>query len=254
MWHVKQAAAQNSLDLYIYSEVQADGYDWWTGRMIESETSAEKFREMLTQNAGVKTINLYINSIGGSVFEGTAIYNQLKRHPAQKIVHIDGFACSIASVIAMAGDVVIMPRNTMMMIHNMINVVVGNAQQMRKAADDLDVINSSGRQAYLMKGLGKLSEDELVRMMDAETWLSAEECIRLGLADQYAEQDADMETAAEMMKQMTGGLQQQVAAHKSLVAQMRALADAEPRPAEPKPGPPEPQQNRTMNLISSLFR
>ena len=72
-------------------------------------------------------IRIYINSYGGSVFEGTAIYNQLKRHPAHKTVYVDGFACSIASVIAMAGDEVVMPRNTMMMIHNMWSCVCGNA-------------------------------------------------------------------------------------------------------------------------------
>ena len=111
MWEIKQKAETDELDLYIYGDVENDGYDFWTGEVIRSETSANAFREALEENPGVVQINIYINSYGGSVFEGTAIYNQLKRHPAHKTVYIDGFACSIASVIAMAGDEVVMPRN-----------------------------------------------------------------------------------------------------------------------------------------------
>ena len=99
MWEIRQAA-ENTLDLYIYGDVMADGYDWWTDEIIESETSANHFREELEKYPNAVQINLYINSYGGSVFEGTAIYNQLKRHPAHKTVYVDGFACSIASVIA----------------------------------------------------------------------------------------------------------------------------------------------------------
>ena len=106
-----------------------------------------------------------VAAFGGSVFEGTAIYNQLKRHPAHKTVYVDGFACSIASVIAMAGDEVVMPRNTMMMIHNMWSCVCGNAAELRKAADDLDIINDAGRQAYLSKAGDKLTEEKLAEMM-----------------------------------------------------------------------------------------
>lgn len=120
MWEIKQAAQQSGvLEIYIYGDVESDGYDWWTDEVIRSETSANTFREELAKYADIAEIKLYINSYGGSVFEGTAIYNQLKRHPAKKTVYIDGFACSIASVIAMAGDEIIMPRNALMMIHNM---------------------------------------------------------------------------------------------------------------------------------------
>ena len=154
--------------MYIYGDVKSDGYDWWNDEVIQSETSANRFRDELTSHSAVTEIDIYINSNGGSVFEGTAIYNQLKRHPARKVVHIDGFACSIASVIAMAGDEVIMPRNALMMIHNMWMGAVGNAAELRKAADDLDVINTAGRQAYIAKAGGKLSEDNLIELMNAE--------------------------------------------------------------------------------------
>ena len=169
LWELKQAADGGGLELYIYGDVKAEAFDWERWRYVPSETSAQHFREELAKYPNAERIDIYINSYGGSVFEGTAIYNQLKRHHARKVVHVDGFACSIASVIAMAGDEVIMPRNTLMMIHNMWLGVCGNAAELRKAADDLDVINAAGRQAYLQKAGDKLSEDQLVEMMDAET-------------------------------------------------------------------------------------
>ena len=224
MWEIRQAA-ENTLDLYIYGDVMADGYDWWTDEIIESETSANHFREELEKYPNVVQINLYINSYGGSVFEGTAIYNQLKRHPAHKTVYVDGFACSIASVIAMAGDEIVMPKNTMMMIHNAWMGAVGNAAELRKAADDLETINAAGRQAYLLKAGGKLDEGTLAAMMDAETWLTAEECICYGLADRFAEEDADLSRSAEMLKKANLSLEQRITVQKSLAAQLRELAN-----------------------------
>ena len=87
-----------------------------------------------------------------------------------------------------------------MMIHNMWMGAVGNAAELRKAADDLDVINAAGRQAYLFKAKEKLAEDKLIEMMNAETWLTAEQCIEFGLADKYAENDADMSEAANVLQ------------------------------------------------------
>ena len=96
MWELKQSAEPNSLDLYIYGDVEGDGYSWWTGETIQSETSANYFRDELAKYPNATQINIYINSYGGSVYEGTAIYNQLKRHSAFKTVYVDGFACSVA--------------------------------------------------------------------------------------------------------------------------------------------------------------
>ena len=236
MWEIKQQANEkNKLELYIYGDVKSDSYDWWNDEVIKSETSANRFRDELAKYAGASEINVYINSNGGSVFEGTAIYNQLKRHSAKKIVHIDGFACSIASVIAMAGDEVIMPKNALMMIHNMWMSACGNAVELRKAADDLDVINTAGRQAYISKAGDKLSEKELTKMMDAETWLTAEQCITYGLADKYDEKDADMSGATNVLQKANLSLSQRLDMQKSLAAQLRNLtAEPEPKPA-PKP-------------------
>lgn len=200
LWEVRQAKEPKTIELYIYSNVEGDSYDWWTGETVKSETSATHFREELEKAGDIDFINIYINSLGGSVMEGVAIYNQLRRHKAYKTVYIDGFACSVASVIAMAGDKVIMPKNTTMMIHNAWTYCAGNAVELRKCADDLDKINESSRQAYLQKAGDKISEERLIELLDAESYLTAMECIEYGLADEYAEKDADMNLAKQMLQ------------------------------------------------------
>lgn len=229
MWEIRQQA-DNVLDLYIYGDIEGDSHDFWTDAIIESETSASHFRDELAKCPGVQEINIYINSNGGSVFEGTAIYNLLKRHNAHKTVYIDGFACSIASVIAMAGDVVIMPKNALMMIHNMWMGAVGNTAELRKAADDLDIINKAGQQAYLEKAGDKLDVETLASMMNAETWLTAEQCLQYGLADKYADKEADMSRATNILQKANLNLEQRINIQKSLAAQLRQLT--EPRKQE----------------------
>lgn len=254
------------LEVYIYGDVKGDGYDFYEGKIIESETSANHFRDELAKHPDVKQIKMFINSYGGSVFEGTAIYSQLKRHPAQKTAYVDGFACSIASVIAMAADKVVMPKNAMMMIHNAWMVAMGNAAELRKSADDLEQINKGNRQAYLMKAGDKLTEEKLVELLDAETWLTAEDCVSLGFADEYAEQDADLTGAAENLKQMNLNIDQQLKLHKSIAAQLRQMLepDEEPeeapetaqedsKPEEPET-PAEPEENKVLSLFKAIGR
>lgn len=245
MWELKQQA-DNSVGLYIYGDVEGDSYDFWTGNVIESETSANYFRDELAKYPDVQQIDIFINSYGGSVFEGTAIYNQLKRNPAHKTVYIDGFACSIASVIAMAGDEIVMPRNALMMIHNMWMGVCGNADELRKAADDLDTINAAGRAAYLERAGEKLTEEQLAGMMDAETWLTAEQCIEYGLADRYAEKDADMSQAAEILQKANINLEKRINIQKSLAAQLRQLT------AKPETIPAPKTDTKPTGLLSTL--
>lgn len=252
MWSLRQSALRNdALQLYIYGDVEGSYWTWF-GDYVESETSADFFRQELGKYPDVNEIEIYINSQGGEVFEGTAIYNQLRRHPAHKTVYIDGFACSIASVIAMAGDEVVMPRNTLMMIHNMWMGAVGNAEQLRKAADDLDVINAAGRQAYLQKAGEKLSEERLAAMMDAETWLTAQDCLELGLADRFADEDADMSAAGDTLQKINLSLEQQLRRNREIAARVRELQDP------PAPGPAaeaaaeEPQPQGLMAFLAGV--
>ena len=113
--------------------------------------------------------------------------NMLKRKKCTKNVYIDGLAASIASVIAMAGDRIIMPSNSMMMIHNAWTYAAGNSNEFRKLADDLDKVNASIRQTYLDKAGDKLDEETLITLMDNETWLTAQECYNYGLCDVVGE-------------------------------------------------------------------
>lgn len=241
-WRLEQKTDDPGvLDLYVYGDVEGEVWkgNWWDGDFVDGPNSANAFKDALTNRPEARQINIYINSYGGSVFEGTAIYNQLRRHPAHKTVYVDGFACSIASVIAMAGDEIIMPRNALMMIHNMYMAAVGNAAELRKAADDLDTINTAGRGAYLAKAGDKLNEERLKEMMDAETWLTAQECIDLGLADRLAEEDADMSQAENVLQKATLSLQQRINYNRGLAAQLRELG--EPHPSQPSAVPPSPK-------------
>ena len=191
----KVYADENSdtLELYIYSTVEGD--EWFE----KSQTSAQHFREELEKHKNAKFINLYINSTGGSVFEGSAIYSQLKRHSAKVTVYVDGFACSIASVIAMAGDKVVMSENAVMMIHNAWTVAAGNSAQLRKIADDLDVINKANKAAYLVKSDGKITPEKLTEMLDNETYLSAEDCMKYGFCDEISSKvESSVENHVEM--------------------------------------------------------
>jgi ATP-dependent Clp protease protease subunit len=176
-WEMKMSAGgSNSADIFIYGDIVS--YQW-----DETDTSAASFKKDLDALGDVDTINLYINSPGGNVFEGVAIHNMLKRHKAKINVHVDALAASIASVIAMAGDTIHMPKNAMLMIHNPWTFTWGNAAELRKVADDLDRIGNSVKQTYLQKAGDKLIEEKLQAMLDAETWLSADEAFEHGLCD-----------------------------------------------------------------------
>lgn len=246
MWQIEQKTEfPDTLQIYIYGDVEGDSYDWWTDEIIESETSANHFRNELAKYPNVSNIDIFINSNGGSVFEGTAIYNQLKRHKAYKTVYIDGFACSIASVIAMCGDKVVMPKNAMMMIHNAWMGVVGNANELRKAAEDLDQINKGNRQAYLQKVGDKLDETKLIELLDKESYLTAEECLAYGLADEYAEKEADISKMETMLQKQNLHIQQQLKVRQSLVNQLVQLRQQEVKPKEPQ----EPVQNKSLYFL-----
>ncbi|WP_417168744.1 head maturation protease, ClpP-related [Terrihalobacillus insolitus] len=172
----------NSADIFIYGDIERY-------KFIEEDTTATSFKEDLDSLGDVATINLYINSPGGSVFEGIAIHNMLKRHKAKVNVYVDALAASIASVIAMAGDAIFMPKNSMLMIHNAWTIALGNAAELRKKADDLDRISNSSKQSYLQKSGDKLTEEKLQEMLDAETWLSADDAFSYGLCDEVLEEN-----------------------------------------------------------------
>ncbi|MYX21956.1 Clp protease ClpP [Streptomyces sp. SID8380] len=170
-----------SADIFIYGEVTKYAWEEY------GEVSSSTFKQELDGLGDVEVINLHINSPGGSVFEGITIFNMLKMHKARIHVYVDALAASIASVIAMCGDVIYMHKNSMMMIHHAWTGAWGNAQQLRKAADDVEKISKSSCLTYLDRAGNKLTEEKLQELLDAESWLSADEAFSFGLCDQILE-------------------------------------------------------------------
>lgn len=205
---IEQKSDTNTLEIYLYDNIDGDKRDWWTGEVIESMTSSKYIQKVLDENRTAQNINVYINSNGGSVKEGLGIYNQLKRHPAQKNIYIDGFACSIASVIAMAGDKVIMGNNALMMIHHASAGAWGNAEELRKAANDLEVIDKASCSSYLSKAGDKLTEEKLTELLDNQTWLNAQQCLEYGLIDEIA--GTEDKNIAEAQQRFENAIKQQM--------------------------------------------
>jgi ATP-dependent Clp protease, protease subunit len=157
----------NSADLYFYGDIVSS---WW-GAWDDTDQYPESIRDFLNGVQG-KDLNIYVNSGGGSVFAGMAIYNMLKRHQGYKKVYVDGMAASISSVIALAGDKVIVPSNAFMMIHKPWNGIYGNAHDFRKMADDLDAIEEGIMNVYA-ENLKEGVDIEVIRqMVQEETWLN----------------------------------------------------------------------------------
>ena len=181
-----KALANNEGELNIYGEISSS-----SGGMFSdgTEVTPTGFKSELDALGNITTLNVYMNSPGGDVFAGQAIYSMLKRHKATVNVHIDGIAASIASVIAMAGDSIHMPVNSMMMIHNPWSLAQCNSKDFRKMADDLDKIGLSIEQTYLAKATN-MKQEALIALLDAETWLTAQECMDLGLCDVMDEEKA----------------------------------------------------------------
>lgn len=180
-----------ALSVKIYDTIGDDG--WGDG------ITAKDIDEIL-QNGKGKPLNVYINSYGGDVFEGFAIYNMLKRYNGEKTVYVDGIAASIASVIAMAGDKVVMGKASMMMIHNASSWAWGTAEDMKKVVQALEEINSVIKDIYQTRTT--LSEESLTALMDEETFISAEKCLEYGFADEILETELAENTYSNMIESL----------------------------------------------------
>lgn len=168
-----EAADDDVGELYIYDQI---GGDWWSEGVTPKAVA-----DALAQVKGVKTLNVFINSPGGNVFDGVAIYNEIRRFDANKVVHVDGIAASAASMIAMAGDEVVIAHNATMMIHEPWSIAIGNAAEMREAADLLDKISdASVLESYSRTGQ---TREQLKAWMAAETWMNATEAVERRFAD-----------------------------------------------------------------------
>lgn len=160
-------------ELYIYGDIVSSEWDRW-----QSEDVAPESVRMFLDEIKGKDLTIYINSGGGSVFAGLSIYHQLKRHQGKKTVHVDGIAASIASIIALAGDEVIIPKNSFLMIHKPWVATMGNSNDLRKMADDLDRIQEGIMNVYEGSLKDGVDIQTIQDMVDAETWLTGEDAAK----------------------------------------------------------------------------
>lgn len=168
-------------ELLLYGLIGTDDGAGWLFDQVTPKT----FKGELDALGEISELRVFINSPGGDVFAGQAIHSMLKRHPARVTVHVDGLAASVASLVVMAGDRVLMPRNAMLMVHDPWTMAVGDAQDFRKIADNLDQIREAMLAAY--QGKTGLEREELLPLLEAETWMTAEEAVERGFADEIEE-------------------------------------------------------------------
>lgn len=224
---------------------------------LESDVSSYNLVQELDALQDAGQIDVYINSYGGEVAEGLAIYNALKRHKAKVVTHCEGFACSVASVIFMAGDERVMSNTSLLMIHNAWTYTQGNAQELRKEADDLDTITQASKNAYLERI--NIDETELSAMMDSEKWLDPAECLEKGFATAIVGDDSSGKPS-QHAKQAVYNAMRKMEPAGSLMGKTGPEPDPpavqiEAPPEEPPEDPPEKEktENKVFNFITAIF-
>ena len=181
--NLRLAVAGPVTEVLFYDEI-----GWWG---ITADDFARELATITTPE-----ILLRVNSPGGEIFDGIAIYNALREHPAKVTTRVDALAASMASLVALAGDTVEMADNAFFMVHNPWSVVIGDSAAMRQEADLLDKLSGSLVSAYVARS-GK-PEDEVRGLMDAETWMSAAEAVDFGFADAVRDADEDADEPASV--------------------------------------------------------
>lgn len=183
---------EDSAELYIYGDITS--YKWY-----EDDVCVYDMANELSGLNG-KSLKVRINSYGGEVAQGLAIYNLLKSYSGEVTTLCDGFACSAASVIFMAGKNRVMPRSSLLMIHNAWTYASGDANDLRKAADEIEKITQPSIEIY--KSNSSLSEEEIKKMMDDETWITADEALSYGFATEISEESVQQSVRDDMMSRI----------------------------------------------------
>lgn len=163
---------EEKAELYFYGDIVSNS---WESYWYEEDKCPQDITDFLKELESSKSIDIFINSGGGSVHGGLAIYNLLKRHQGQKTVYVDGIAASIASVIAMAGDKIIIPSNAQFMIHKPLTWCGGNADDLRKTADILDTCQKSITKIYMENVKEGITEEKITELINNETWFTGDE-------------------------------------------------------------------------------
>lgn len=239
-WAMTHRPERKETDVTIYGDITS-----WP--LVESDVSSYGLARQL-QDVDAEKITVHINSYGGEVAEGFAIYNALKNHKATVQTVCDGFACSAASVVFMAGDERVMNPTSLLMIHNASTAVAGTADELEKAAKDLRTITEISATAY--KDRVSLTDEELRQMMDEETWITPDQAMEYGFATAIAESEQD-QTVTQSARQtvfdrITGAAKKK--------ATPKPVHKPEPEP-EPAPEPePEPEKGpATMQRFFATF-
>ena len=199
-------AKEHRADLHISGDI-TKGFQFW-GMTFKGENDVD-YNDVAEALADlpddITEIGVHIYSYGGEVAEGVAIYNALRSHSAKVTTVCEGFACSIASVVFMAGDERVMRDSSLLMLHNASMCAAGDANDHRKAADDLDVITELSKTAYLNHAKGDLTREKLTEIMDAETWVTPEEALEWGLAteiDKPSDEDGPTQSARTLVSSL----------------------------------------------------
>ena len=229
----------NLTRLYLYDDVTEYGeFDWETWDYKESETSAKYFAGKLGEIPDGQTIELHINSNGGSAKEGVAIYNLLKQKQSHKIGIVDGVAHSVAFLVLQACDERKMCLGTTALIHNMWMYCAGNATQLRKFADDLDAMMEANRQVFLERAT--ITEDELKTLMEQETYLTPDKALEYGLIDSIeGKREAEPEKTEELMQKLSD-LRREMNSQQSFREQIAKLKQSVTT---------EPEENKILKLF-----
>lgn len=166
----------DAVEILLYGQI---GSDWFGDDGI----TAKEFRAEVKKARG-KAINLRVNSPGGSVFEGAAMKAALDEHPEEVIVDVDGLAASAASFLIMGADTIRVASNAMLMIHDPHTVALGGAEELRRVAETLDKVKGQILDAYEGRAGAATGRDQLAEWMAQEKWLTGEEAVAAGLADE----------------------------------------------------------------------
>lgn len=186
-----QAINENVTDLYLHGDV---GDSWWSEGI-----TAKKVLNALSE-VETDTVKVHINTYGGDVFEGIAIYNILKQSEKTVITYVDGIAASAGSIIALAGEKLIMPENTQLMIHNPWTYARGNANEIEKVVDALRTTEKSIVATYMQKFVG--TEQEVKELLEAEKFMTAEEALAFGFADEVIQDKPKEPTNASITERL----------------------------------------------------
>lgn len=239
----------DTADLYIFGDITS--WEWF-----ESDVSSYGIVRQL-QDLKQKNVKIHINSYGGEVAEGLAIFNALKNSEKKVTTICDGFACSAASVIFMAGDERIMNAASLLMIHNAWTACVGNADQLRKAADDIETITQASVEAYKMRCT--ISEEEIKRLMSEESWILPADAVSMGFAtaieDEPATDTAKQSAFRSIMNALTSARSEDPEEPEPEAEEETTHSDPEPEAEEqPEPETKESARRSMLDVFVSATR